>query len=412
MNVPEPLGVAELTRQLKELVEANFPHVAVRGEVSGLMRAGSGHVYFTLKDEKAQIRGVMWRTRASRLRFDLEDGMDVIAAGPVEIYAARGSYQLICEELIPVGVGPLELAFRQLQEKLSREGLFDSERKRPLPRIPNRIAIVTSPTSAAVRDMLQVISRRWPAAPIVILPVRVQGEGAAKEIAAALGQIHRLLDVDLVITGRGGGSLEDLWAFNEEIVARAIAECPVPVVSAVGHEIDVTIADLVADRRALTPSEAGELAVPDRAEWRALLDRQSDRLMRGLRSTADRARTRLESVKNHRVFNRPEEIIRERTQHVDLLQERFTRGARELLRRQRSALDARAAELDALSPLGVLRRGYSVTTRCESGQVVRDASYVEVDATIETRLASGKLISRIEQVIKSEPEASAPGVES
>jgi len=262
----EILSVSELTARLKALVETGFPHVCVEGEISNLTKATSGHVYFTLKDEGAQLRAVMWRSAAARIRFELSDGLHVVAVGPVEVYATRGSYQIVVEQLAPQGIGPLELAFRQLYEKLAAEGLFRPERKRPLPRFPRRIALVTSPAGAAVRDMLQVITRRWPACPIVIVPVPVQGASAAPEIAAAFQSLAKIPDVDVVITGRGGGSLEDLWAFNEEVVARAIFACPIPVVSAVGHEIDVTIADLIADRRALTPSEAAELVVPQRTE--------------------------------------------------------------------------------------------------------------------------------------------------
>src|SRR5580765_4753669 len=250
MPQPPILTVSQLTREIKDAVEGNFPLVWVQGEVTNCTRAGSGHVYLTLKDDSAQIRAVVWRNTAARLRFELHDGLEVVAAGPVEVYEARGTYQLIVEQLLPQGVGALELAFRQLCEKLSAEGLFAAERKRKLPRFPRRIALITSPTGAAVRDMLQVITRRWQGTDIVIVPVAVQGEEAAAQIAAALAAVHRIPRVDVVITGRGGGSLEDLWAFNEEIVARAIFGCQVPVVSAVGHEVDFTIADFVADARA------------------------------------------------------------------------------------------------------------------------------------------------------------------
>ena len=230
MDEHEILSVTELTQQLKALVETGFPQVYVEGEISNVSRATSGHIYLTLKDETAQIRAVLWRSAAARIRFELHDGLHVVAVGPIEVYAARGTYQLVIERLAPQGIGPLELAFRQRYEKLAAEGVFRAERKRPLPRFPRRIALVTSPMGAAVRDMLQVITRRWPACDVVILPVAVQGAAAAAEIAAALRSVHRLPGVDVVIAGRGGGSLEDLWAFNEEIVARAIFECPIPVV--------------------------------------------------------------------------------------------------------------------------------------------------------------------------------------
>ncbi|HUG18793.1 MAG TPA: exodeoxyribonuclease VII large subunit, partial [Planctomycetaceae bacterium] len=230
MSDSSPLTISELTRQVKDLVEGNFPSVAVVGEISNFVRASSGHLYFTLKDEQAQMRAVMWKGSASRLQFDPKDGLEVIATGRLEVYAARGSYQLVAERMLPQGMGGLELAFRQLQEKLANEGLFDPEHKQPIPRIPRRIALVTSPTGAAVRDMLQVMSRRWPALDVVLLPVAVQGEGAAEQIAASIDYAPRIPGVDLIITGRGGGSLEDLWAFNEEIVARSIFACPIPVI--------------------------------------------------------------------------------------------------------------------------------------------------------------------------------------
>ena len=271
MAKAKPKSVTQLTREIKNLVEGQIGLQWVAGEVSNCRPARSGHIYFTLKDQYSQIAAVVWRLTAERLKFQLKDGMEVIALGPVEVYAARGNYQLIIEQLVPKGVGALETALRQLKEKLEKEGLFDPARKRPVPRVPRRIALITSPTGAAVKDMLQVITRRWPAADVLLMPVKVQGEGAAAEIAYALRNVHRIPDVDVVVTGRGGGSLEDLWAFNEEPVARAIAECPFPVISAVGHEIDVSIADLVADVRALTPSEAGELVVPSREELSAEL---------------------------------------------------------------------------------------------------------------------------------------------
>ena len=288
--------ISQITREIKAQVDSRFRSVWVQGEVSNCSRAGSGHYYLTLKDEHAQLRAVIWRSTAVRLRFEIHDGLEVVANGPIEIYQARGSYQLIINQLIPKGVGPLELAFRQMQQKLAAEGLFDPHHKRPLPRFPKRLALVTSPSGAAVRDMLQVITRRWPAVDIVILPVAVQGADAAHHIAAALRSIHRFPGVDVVITGRGGGSLEDLWAFNEEVVARAIFDCPVPLISAVGHETDVSIADLVADRRALTPSEAGELVVPNIDDVANEISHVRERLSAGLRDRLVRARLQVASL--------------------------------------------------------------------------------------------------------------------
>lgn len=397
MSLPEALSVTQLTRHLKDCVEGNFPLVAVRGEVSSSLQARSGHVYFTLKDEAAQLRAVIWNRVARRLRFEVSDGIEVVAIGPIELYPTRGTYQLVVEELIPDGIGPLELAFRQLHDKLAAAGLFEPARKRPLPRFPRRIALITSPTGAAIRDMLQVITRRWRATDILIVPVPVQGETAAPAIAAALGDVSRMRNVDAVVVGRGGGSLEDLWAFNEEVVARAIAACPVPVVSAVGHEIDVTIADLVADRRALTPSEAGELLVPDALEMMERLSNAAGRLRRALRDQAAEARRQLELLESRRVFTRPFD-------HIRHCEERLDEGHRRLeqaIHRRHQLADAEvrrlAGSLNALSPLNVLERGYSVTQSAD-GTVVRDTDRLSVGEVVRTRLHRGQVTSRIESI--------------
>ena len=355
-------------------------------------------MYLTLKDETAQLRAVIWRRTASRLKFELHDGLEVVAAGPLEVYQARGSYQLIVEQLIPQGLGALELAFRQLREKLAQEGLFDPERKRPLPRFPRRIALVTSPTGAAVRDMLQVITRRWQAADILLLPVAVQGEGAAEQIAAALRMVNRIPGVDVVITGRGGGSLEDLWAFNEEIVARAIHDCPIPVISAVGHEIDVSISDLVADLRALTPSEAGELVVPDGAEVLSELTRHRDKLVSALRDRAGRARLQLEAISSRRVFTRPLERIHDLTARLDELADRFQRSVARRVELGRQRLAGVANSLDALSPLKVLKRGYTITQQTRTGEVVHSAEQLQPGEVISTVFHKGRVVSIVESV--------------
>ena len=394
------LTVSEVTAQLKDLVEANFPAAAVVGEISNLTRASSGHVYFTLKDDACQLRAVMWRSTAVRVRFELHDGLEVVAVGPVQIYPARGTYQLMVEQLVPVGLGALELAFRQLQEKLAREGLFAPERKRPIPRFPRRIALVTSPSSAAVRDLLQVITRRWPAVDVVVVPVPVQGEGAAARIASALRTVHRIPRVDVVITGRGGGSPEDLWAFNEEIVARAVYDCRLPVICAVGHEIDLSIADLVADRRALTPSEAGELAVPLLEEVLAELRHLRDRLAASLRERAHRARLQLDALASRRVVARPREAIRDRAQRLDELEVRLCRAIRQRVRHDRRMLESAACSLDALSPLKVLQRGYSITQRAESGEVIRSGAQLAPGETITTLTSDARVTSRVESVEK------------
>jgi len=393
----ESLTVSELTARIKALLESHYARVTVLGEISNCRPASSGHVYLTLKDDGAQIPAVIWRSRAGRIRFDLHNGLEVVATGAVEVYAPHGKYQLIIDSVVPQGIGSLELAFRQLQEKLAAEGLFAPERKRPLPRFPRRIALVTSPTGAAVRDMLQVITRRWKGADIVIVPVPVQGDAAARQIAAALQLAPEIPDVDVVVTGRGGGSLEDLWAFNEEIVARAIFACPIPVVSAVGHESDVSIADLVADRRALTPSEAGELVVPDRVEVRAHLDRLRHRLISALRQRAKDARARLDWFAERRIFTRPLQAVHDRTERVDELSDRMQRAMSLLLERRKQKLAAVAGSLDALSPFKVLQRGYSVTTHTD-GRAIRSVQGIVAGDEIGTLLPDGSLTSRVETV--------------
>ena len=389
--------VSELTREIKGLLEVSFSTVRVSGEISNCQKARSGHVYLTLKDKDAQLSGVIWRSAAGRLKFDLEDGLEVVAQGSIDVYPPHGKYQLNIQRITPQGVGALELAFQQLREKLANEGLFDASRKQPLPRFPRRIALVTSPTSAAVKDMLQVISRRWPAADLVVLPVTVQGETAAAQIAEALELVSRLPRVDTVICGRGGGSLEDLWAFNEEIVVRAIAGCPIPVVSAVGHEIDVSLSDLVADVRALTPSEAGELVVPDRGELMAELESIRQRLVGGLRRRADRAKMVLKALAERPVLARPYSRLHELSGRVDELQARIDRAVHGQTDRVGQRLSTLAAALQALSPLEVLGRGYSMTLS-EDGGIIRSTGQLAEGDKLVSVLAEGRVLSRVEEI--------------
>jgi exodeoxyribonuclease VII large subunit len=392
------LTVTQLTAQVKELLEAAFPMVWVRGEVSGLARPQSGHVYLTLKDERAQIRAVMWRGVAGRLRFDLTDGQEVLCFGNLAVYAPRGEYQLVVQKMEPAGLGALELAFRQLREKLGREGLFDAARKRPLPRLARRIAVVTSPSGAAVRDFLQVLNRRWRGADVLIIPTRVQGQGASAEIAAAVRTASLLYPPpDCIVVTRGGGSLEDLWAFNEEPLVRAVAASAVPVVSAVGHEIDVTLCDLAADMRALTPSQAAELLAPDASELLGALAQMRRRLAGALRGRLADGRARLRAIEASAVFRRPQRLIEDRARLLDELGQRTTRAARQRLDRARQRTEKLAARLDALSPLAVLARGYSVTQRVADGAVVRSARELSPGDAIATRFGQGRAISRVEE---------------
>jgi exodeoxyribonuclease VII large subunit len=391
-------SVGELTAHLKDLLETSFPAVWVSGEISNFSRPSSGHCYFTLKDDQAQIRAVMWRGTATKLKFDVHDGLEVVCFGAIDVYAPRGSYQLVVSKLEPKGIGALELALRKLKEKLAKEGLFDHERKRPLPTFPRRIAFVTSPTGAAVRDFLEVLRRRWAGADVIVVPTRVQGDGAAKEIAAAIAKVNALpLGVDVMVVGRGGGSLEDLWCFNEEAVVRAVAGSRIPVISAVGHEIDVTLCDLAADVRALTPSEAAELVLPSQAAIQAAVDDRQRRLVAALRNKALTARQRLTQLAERRVFRAPKEWLRDRAQRLDEIALRTARAMKHRLQLQRGKLDAWAGKLESLSPLGVLARGYSVTQRADDGTLVRDASQVSPGDLVRTRVARGEIMSRVEE---------------
>lgn len=404
------LTVAQLTRRIKAALETTFGRVWVAGEISNLRQPGSGHVYFTLKDRDAQVRVALFRNAARRVRITLADGLEVVLYGRVTVYEPRGEYQIIAERVEPKGLGALELAFRKLREKLQREGLFDPARKRPLPYLPRRIGLVTSPTGAAVKDILQVIGRRFPRANILLAPVRVQGEGAADEIARAIETLNRIPEIDVLIVGRGGGSLEDLWAFNEEAVARAIYASRAPVISAVGHEIDFTIADLVADRRALTPSEAGELVLPRWQDLVERLDAERTALVRGLRRTVDLARARVDLAARGLAAYQPINQVRLLQQRLDDLLQRAAVAVAHLLATAGHRVDAVKGKLETLSPFGVLNRGYSITTA--AGAIVTDAGTVPLGAEVETRLARGRLKSSVSERILTQEHSRDQGEET
>ncbi len=394
------LSVSELTAQVKLLLEGTFDSVWVSGEISNFSRPRSGHCYLTLKDDEAQLRAVIWRGTAARLRFDLHDGLEVVCHGHLDVYAPRGSYQLVIEEIEPKGIGALELALRQLHARLAAEGLFDPGRKRPLPRFPRRVAVVTSPTGAAIRDFLQVLRRRWQGLEVWIVPVRVQGDGAAAEIAAAIDRVSGLAEaqaIDCLVVTRGGGSLEDLWAFNEEAVVRAIHRSAIPVVSAIGHEIDVTLSDMVADVRALTPSEAAERIAPAADEVRKTLAHHRRHLEAAVRGRIEAWTHRLDRLAACRALQRPEEWLHELSQRLDELSGRADRAIGHRLRQARSEVTRVAGKLESLSPLAVLSRGYSLTYDAR-GQLIRNAGEVAPGDRIATRLATGTIDSRVEQV--------------
>lgn len=399
---PPVLTVSELTLSIKSTLERHFTSVWVSGEISDVSRPQSGHVYLTLKDEGAQLRGVIWKSVASKVNFDLQDGLEVVCRGDIDVYPARGSYQLVIRQVEPLGIGALQLAFKQLFERLAAEGLFDARHKQSLPRFPRRIAFVTSPTGAAVHDFLEVLRRRWRGVEVLIIPSRVQGEGAAAEIARGIEVANRLDPApDVLVVGRGGGSIEDLWCFNEEPVVRAIFASRIPVISAVGHEIDVTLADLVADVRALTPSEAAERVVPSAEELTATLRNYQTRLTSSLRTLASQARRRLTTLAERRCFRRPFDLVQQLARQVDELELRAERAMRRRIARAKDRVQGLTAHLESLSPLAVLSRGYSVTTRTASGEVVRDASQLTSGEQVTTRLSTGQIISRVEQSTSS-----------
>ncbi len=437
-TAPKIWTVSELTRQIRGTLEQTFGTVWVEGEISNFKRADSGHCYFTIKDAGAQLTAVMFRGEAADLTFAPSDGLQIVALGDISVYEPRGQYQIICRRLLPKGLGALQAQFEALKKKLNAEGLFDPARKKTIPPFPEHIGIVTSPTGAAIRDILSVINRRYPNVHIVISPVRVQGSGAAEEIASAIDELNthhaqHTLTLDVLIITRGGGSLEDLWPFNEEIVARAIARSNIPTISAVGHEIDFTIADFVADLRAPTPSAAAELVVKARLELLETVGHLRERLGRGLKHEFAELRRRLEAAAGSYVFREPKNLVARYRQQFDHAREqlaaftenrlsverqsvkafgerlralkpemllahtvrslsdlktRSTRSARFTLQRKRERCDQLAKRLDALSHKATLRRGYSIT-RTADGKLIKSVKSVKGGDKIRTMVRDG-----------------------
>lgn len=442
----EVFSVGRLNREVRGLLEGHLPMIWVEGEISNLVRPASGHLYFTLKDDQAQVRCAMFRMRRQWLKFQPENGQQVLVRTRVTLYEPRGDYQLVVDSMQEAGAGALQRAYEQLKTQLAAEGLFDSERKRPLPALPGRIGVVTSPSGAAIRDIISVLRRRYPSIPLVIYPVPVQGEGAAAEIAAAIRLAGQRRECDVLIVGRGGGSLEDLWAFNEEVVARAIHASTIPVVSAVGHEIDFTIADFVADVRAPTPSAAAELVSPDRQEQLQALGQLGRRLAALQARHLQQQRQRLSWLRHRLQQQHPGQQLRMQAQRLDDLEQRLGKGLRQRLQhaqarlstlsarlhqhppshrlrhlrirmqhlRQRllaaqSHLQARrgdrlaglARALEAVSPLATLGRGYAILSNPE-GRVIRKAAEVRAGDPLEARLGQGRLRCRVEECVNEQ----------
>jgi exodeoxyribonuclease VII large subunit len=437
------MTVSELTQEIKDILEDKFPDVWVEGEISNLRIPPSGHIYLTLKDDSSQIRAVLFRMQARSLRFSPKDGLHIICRGRISLYEKRGDYQLILESMEPKGIGALQLAFLQLKEKLEKEGLFDPGQKKPIPMVPQIIGIITSPTGAVIQDMLHILKRRFANLQILIFPARVQGEGASAEIAEAIEYFNEFTEVDVIIVGRGGGSLEDLWSFNEEVLARTIYRSKIPIISAVGHETDYTIADFVADLRAPTPSAAAELVVRDKKEIKNILHYLGGRLENEMLQFLQGYRTHLSHL--IKIFKEPEKKIEGYFLRVDDLVNRLRLLSSWALRRkaekclhlseslllrnpiqsikslrlfiseerkrleqelrysieiQRHKMKGILGKLDSLSPVSILQRGYSITRKLPSLQILRDASHVKEGDKVEIKLYEGTLLCGVEKAVK------------
>ncbi|HTU00661.1 MAG TPA: exodeoxyribonuclease VII large subunit, partial [Candidatus Sulfotelmatobacter sp.] len=396
-------SVSALTAEVKAVLEDGFSAIWVEGELSNFKHHTSGHMYFTLKDPRAQLRAVMFRSSNRILKFLPKDGLSVLVFGTLGVYEPRGDYQITVEYMEPKGVGALQLAFEQLKARLEAEGLFDPARKRPLPKLPRKLGIVTSPTGAVIQDMLSILARRFPGLAVLVHPVPVQGKGSATEIAAAIARMGRRPDLDVLIVARGGGSLEDLWAFNEEVVARAIAACPIPVISAVGHETDVTIADFVADLRAPTPSAAAELAAAQREELCQRLDELGARAQAAIGNLLTARRRHLEMLARHLALLSPAVRVAHQGERLAALRRRLTTWWEMERRRRQERLALLAGKLHSLSPLGILGRGYSICFALPDRRILKAAAEAPVGTAVAVRLSEGELECLVRQVRNGTP---------
>ncbi|MBN2012186.1 exodeoxyribonuclease VII large subunit [candidate division KSB1 bacterium] len=393
-------SVAGITREIKVLLESTIPTVWVTGEISNFTKHSSGHLYFSLKDADAQLACTMWRSRAGSLRFMPENGMKVVVQGCITVYEKRGSYQLDVSKIQPAGIGELQMAFEQLKQKLLEEGLFDDDHKKPIPPYPERIGIVTSPTGAAIQDLLNILNRRFPGVDLIINPVKVQGDDAAPDIARAIDEFNEYGDVDVLIVGRGGGSLEDLWAFNEEIVARAIYRSKIPVISAVGHEVDFSISDFVADLRAPTPSAAAELAVQDRQELSNKILWMLRKMHSHIKNRIQLQQEKLQNLVNSYSFRRTPDLIHQNEQRLDELTRSLKNTYKHQLEILRQRIDGRTQKLRVLAPESVLKRGYSICTRKHDGRIVRNANELATNDTITVKFHKGEADGTVTDVRK------------
>jgi len=391
-------SVSELTKYIRVIIEDSFPGVWVEGEISNFILHTSGHMYFSLKDATSIIKCAMFKRANEKLKFIPKNGMKVIVFGALSVYEARGDYQLIAEEVEPKGLGALQLQFQQLKERLQKEGLFDEEHKVPVPFLPTRIGVVTSPTGAAIQDILNIARRRFSNVEIIINPVKVQGAEAKGEIAAAIRQFNELKNIDVMIVGRGGGSLEDLWPFNEEVVARAIFDSDIPVISAVGHEIDFTISDFVADFRAPTPSAAAELVIPKKEDLKRLIDAATARLNNVIEGTIKALKEKLLSFQGAYVLKQPLNFYLQQEQRLDDLIKDMSVRIGHVMDMRGERFSRISGKLEAFNPTAILQRGYSITIKMPGSTVVRDASRLNKGDIVETKLGKGKFKSRVEEI--------------
>ena len=387
--------VSELTKDIRGELETSFSHLWVVGEVSNVRVPSSGHLYFTLKDADSQLKCVMFRDYNKSLKFELKDGLQVVAGGSITVYEKRGDYQLRIETMEPKGQGKLQLAFEQLKEKLEKEGLFLKEYKKTIPLLPARIGVVTSPTGAAIRDILNVVGRRFSSVEVIINPVRVQGEGACEEIARAIDEFSKMPDIDVIIIGRGGGSIEDLWAFNEEMVARSIHACKIPIISAVGHEIDYTISDLAADLRAPTPSAAAELVVAEGEKLAQRIAGATDRITLAAKTYLSKLSEKVNTLQESYGFTRFEDRLWEYSQEIDDGRDSMEKSLSRLFEISKVKVANMLGRLSSLNPEAVLQRGYSLAFKLPDRKLIKDASLLVKGDTVEIKVAEGSFISKV-----------------
>jgi exodeoxyribonuclease VII large subunit len=400
-NIDSIYSVSQINSYLEALFSTDdvLQDLWVKGEVSNFYKANSGHLYFTIKDENSQLKTVMFRSRSSKLDFELEDGMEIAVHGYINVYKVRGEYQLYADQIIPEGKGTLYEQFEKLKQKLKEEGLFKDEHKKKIPLIPKKIGIVTSPTGAAIRDMLSVVNRRFKNVSILIVPSLVQGDKAAGQIVEGINYLNSRDDIDLIIVSRGGGSIEDLWPFNEEVVARAIFNSKAPVISGVGHETDFTIADFVADLRAPTPSAAAELAIANREEIETSLDNLTKRLFHNQKARIKNAKDRLNSLASRRLFQKPEELFVDKMQKLDELSQNLKWNMEKTLNKSKEKFNILNSKLDTLSPLKTIKRGYSITYDNNLNPIT-DINNIDQGQVIKTRVINGQFESEVKKIIE------------